>query len=146
MKDENFGVNEHYPTERGTAGRPHDQDATQQDSRTSEKPPRSNAAARTGGCTGPRPRPVAQSGCGADNTADAGVEILEDTEVGDPRAEPQLLEQLRVANAFDAAERAEPRPETLQTELVYGYRLRVEGDSRGEWLRTTHALKLGEMR
>ncbi|OVE83174.1 hypothetical protein [Natronolimnobius baerhuensis] len=146
MNNENTPGNEVLPTEGSTAGRPHGRDDTPADSSTHEKPPRSNATDWTEGCTGLRPRPVESDDGDAESPSGDDAEILEHSTGGDPRAESQLLEQIRVANEFDAAKRLEPTPATLETERVWGYRLRVEGDNRSEWIRTTYAVKLEECR
>ncbi|AFZ73073.1 hypothetical protein [Natronobacterium gregoryi] len=81
MQNEHSGVNEYYPTDRGTAGRPSGRDNSPETSSAQKTPPHEHATARTGGCTGPATRPVEQSDRGADNDTavhpdDVGVELL----------------------------------------------------------------------
>jgi len=76
MNDESTGVNRDYPTKRGTAGRPHGRDDTTDPSSSSKTPPRSNAAARTGGYSRSEPRPVEPSARDVDNTTDPSSDYL----------------------------------------------------------------------
>ena len=64
---------------------------------------------------------------------------LEDNNVDEAAA---LAQQLRIAQAFDDAEAREPTPRNLETNYDSTCRLIVSGEGRGEWLRTTHAVKL----
>lgn len=147
MNDENTGVNEHYPTGRSTAGRPHGRDDSTDSSSSPKTPPRSNAAARTGGCAGSGTRPVESSTREVDtpfDPDDEDAEILEaGCDAGDPREQSQLAEQLRVASNFDAAEGEDPVPETLDVERIRGaHWIRFELDSDETWLASNHAVKL----
>lgn len=146
MQDENIGGKRDYPTESGTAGRTDGRDASPEQTLAVENPPREGATVRTRGCSGADPRPVAQSTPRDENPCD-GTEILEPGREGaDPRDRTQLLEQLRVANAFDDAEADDPAPLTLESERVYGHRLEIHGDGVGAWIRATNPVSVGDRR
>ena len=67
---------------------------------------------------------------------------MDDTEPDDADEVAALTQQLRIAQEFDDAEAREPTPDDLETNYDSTCRLIVSGEGRGEWLRTTHAVKL----
>ncbi len=85
MQNESFGVNEYCPTDRGIAGCADSRDQSTDRDAVAKTPPREDAAARTGGCSGAQARPTGSSTRDGDNnTGDKSnylVAALERTEL-----------------------------------------------------------------